>query len=407
MAQTELSPSDLEAAFADFSRKSGQLETCYYGLKERVEELSEKLSQARSARHRELLEKERLGNRLSHLLETLPGAFLVIDGDGVILERNKRASDLLNRPLLGVCWSEVVQREFCPNQRVDGDLCLKDGRWINLFRKPLECEHGEILLLTDVTESRRMSEMLQTSDRLSAIGEMTASLAHQIRTPLASALLYISQLESREESSTRGRDIARKAGDCLRNLDGLVNDMLNYAGGVRPHGDTFNVGDLLLDVLNVIEPQLDDSSYVTIELEDRAMTLTGNREALLGALVNLVENALQACGEQPIIELSAFQNDEGIYLIVADNGHGIAESDRANLFQPFYTTRPQGTGLGLAVARSVAEAHGGRIELESGDYGSTFAIHVPADPVVESTSGARNIPMAHSVQTAGLEAAHA
>lgn len=407
MAQTELSPPELEAAFADFSRKSGQLETCYLGLRERVEELSEKLSQARTDRHRELLEKERLGNRLSHLLETLPGAFLVIDGDGVILERNKRASDLLNRPLLGVCWSEVVQREFCPNRRVDGDLCLKDGRWINLFRKSLECEHGEILLLTDVTESRRMSEMLQISDRLSAIGEMTASLAHQIRTPLASALLYISQLEAREESSKPGPDIARKAGDCLRNLDRLVNDMLNYAGGVTPHGDTFHVRELLKDVLNVIEPQLDDSSYVTVELQNRDMTLTGNREALLGALVNLVENALQACGEQPLIELSAIRSDDGIYLTVADNGHGIPESEWTNLFQPFYTTRPQGTGLGLAVVRSVAEAHGGSIELESGEHGSTFVIHLPADPVAEAIPGGYSMHFGHSVQTAQLEAAHA
>lgn len=392
MTQAAISHKDLELAFEAFNKQSGLLEACYRSLQQRVEELSERLRVAQSARHRELLEKERLSNRLSSLLETLPGAFLVIDGDGVILERNNRAADLLSQPLIGCCWSDVVQREFCPNRRVDGDLCLRDGRWINLFRRPLEYGHGEILLLTDVTESRRMSEMLQCQDRLSAMGEMTATLAHQIRTPLSSALLYLSQLESDrdngdEESGVKKNcEVARKAAQCLRNLDGLVSDMLNFVGGVRRHGETIDVRSLLDDVFAAIEPQLGDGSYVTVDLQEDGLTVVGNREALQGALLNLVENALQACGDFPIVELSAARNDDEVCLIVTDNGHGLSEEARSKLFQPFYTTRPQGTGLGLAIVGSVAEAHGGCVEFDSGPHGSTFAICLPAEaPSVSAT----------------------
>lgn len=392
MAPATINPKDLEVAFTAFNQKSGQLEDCYRDLRARVEELSERLSQAQSARHRELLEKERLGNRLSRLLETLPGAFLVIDGDGIVLERNNRASDLLGQPLIGVCWAEVVQRAFCPNRRVDGDLCLKDGRWINLFRRPLDYEHGEILLLTDVTESRRMSDMLRSHERLSAVGEMSASLAHQIRTPLSSAMLYISQLESENSTETSGGGLASKAGECLRSLDGLVNDMLGYVGGVQPQGEAIAVDKLLQDAMSAIEPHLSDMSYVTVDFPNKNLTVTGNRDALLGALLNLIKNALQACDENPVIELSAYGNDDEVCLVVADNGSGVPAEARAKLFQPFYTTRPQGTGLGLAVVRSVAEAHGGNVELESSDYGSTFVICLP------TVSASMALPGGHRMQ---------
>ena len=413
MTQAAISHKDLELAFEAFNKQSGLLEACYRSLQQRVEELSERLRVAQSARHRELLEKERLSNRLSSLLETLPGAFLVIDGDGVILERNNRAADLLSQPLIGCCWSDVVQREFCPNRRVDGDLCLRDGRWINLFRRPLEYGHGEILLLTDVTESRRMSEMLQCQDRLSAMGEMTATLAHQIRTPLSSALLYLSQLESDEDngdkesgakknSAKKNSEIARKAAQYLRNLDGLVSDMLNFVGGVRRHGETIDVRSLLDEVFAAIEPQLGDGSYVTVDLQEDGLTVVGNREALQGALLNLVENALQACGDFPVVELSAARNDDEVCLIVTDNGHGLSEEARSKLFQPFYTTRPQGTGLGLAIVGSVAEAHGGSVEFDSGSHGSTFAICLPAEapgvPAVDDEVSAGS-PMPSSAQS--------
>lgn len=368
----------LEAAFAAFNQQSGLLEECYRSLQARVAELTERLEHAQSARHRELLEKERLSNRLSRLLETLPGAFLVIDGDGVILERNNHATDLLRQPLLGSCWADVVQREFRPCERVDGDLQLRDGRWVNLFRRPLDVEHGEILLLTEVTEVRRMSKLLERQERLSSLGEITASLAHQIRTPLASAMLYLSDFETDDAGDDKRTRRATKALACLRSLDRLVNDTLVIASGAQSEEGIVTIGELLQSVADTISPQLDHDSDVGVTLDDPDLVVSGNRDALHGALLNLVTNALEAC-ERPQVELSAATVGTEIWLMVSDNGPGIAEEDRDRLFEPFYTTRKRGTGLGLAVVRTVARAHGGNVIVESGALGTTFAICLPAD----------------------------
>ncbi|MCH8136758.1 MAG: PAS domain-containing sensor histidine kinase, partial [Proteobacteria bacterium] len=341
MSQAAIDPPALEVAFAAFNEQSDLLEECYRALQERIVELTARLRSSQTERHRELLEKERLSNRLSRLLETLPGALLVIDGEGVIFERNNRAAELLNQPLLGCCWSDVVQREFCPNTRVDGDLRLKDGRWLNLFRRPLDSESGEILLLTDVTESRQMTQLLQRHERLSAIGEMTSSLAHQIRTPLSSSLLYLAQIESETTTEEKRRENAAKATRCLRDLDNLVNDMLCFAGGARADGESIKVIDLLRDVFSAIEPQLNDCSYVTVEMFDESLTVTGNREALLGAMLNLVSNAIQSGGSSPVVELSALRVEDQICLTVSDNGCGLSAEVRRRMFEPFYTTRPQ------------------------------------------------------------------
>ena len=378
MQQSHFDPSALEAAFAEFNLQSGLLEECYRSLQARIEELTRRLEIAQTERHRELLEKERLSNRLSRLLETLPGAFLVIDGDGVILERNSRATDLLQRPLLACCWADVVQREFRPCERVDGDLQLKDGRWVNIFRRPLETEGGEILLLTDVTESRRMSKLLERHERLSALGEMTASLAHQIRTPLSSAMLYLSDHVADCEASGYEAGQASSALECLRTLDGLVTDTLAFAGGSRVDEDDINVSTLLQSVSDTIAPQLDDESIVTVEFDDPGLSVRGNRDAIHGAMLNLVTNALEA-SHKPQVEISAASSDDQVWLIVSDNGQGVADEIRDKLFEPFYTTRKRGTGLGLSIVRTVARAHGGEVVVETGALGSTFAICLPVN----------------------------
>lgn len=390
MKQSNLDPRALEAAFAEFNEQSGLLEDCYRSLQDRVHQLTERLKIAQSDRHRELLEKERLSNRLSRLLETLPGAFLVIDGSGVILERNNRAVDLLQQPLLGTCWADVVQREFRACERVDGDLQLKDGRWVHLFRRPLDAESGEILLLTDVTESRRMSKLLERQERLSLLGEMTASLAHQIRTPLSSAILYLSDVDAEGDRADETADKAARALDCLRTLDGLVTDTLNFASGAESDDESIVVVELLQSVLETITPLLDGESCVSLEFDDPGLTISGSRDSLQGALLNLVTNALKA-GPQPQVELSAASVDDEVWLIVSDNGHGISEEVRARLFEPFYTTRKSGTGLGLSVVQAVARAHDGDVIVESGTFGSTFAICLPVGRTRRALPGGHRV----------------
>lgn len=379
MASAAMNAEALKSAFEAFNQQSTALEASYRRLQEKVTHLTQQLEVSQAAQFRELREKERLGDRLSRLLEALPGAVVLLDGDGIIRECNERATTLLDQPLVGCAWSAIVRREFRRAEFTDGDLKRKDGRWLSLARRPLESEPGEILLLTDVTETRRLAELLQRAERLSGIGEMTARLGHQIRTPLTSAMLYASRLAKGADEEQR--ETAQIVINRLRELGAMVDDMLRYAAGVPKPGHVVGVGALLDRVAETMLPQFDGRGRLAVVVAsgDEALAVRADAEALQGALTNLVSNALQSAadGRDLTVELGAVCRDERVCLTVADNGHGIDATLRERIFEPFFTTRPQGTGLGLAVVRSVAAAHEGEVGLESGPGGSTFSICLP------------------------------
>src|SRR5690606_13169564 len=123
-------------------------------------------------------------------LDILPGGVVVLDGRGRVIEANPLALELLGEPLLGVFWREVIQRSFAPRADDGHEISLQDGRRLSLATRSLAGEPGQLILLTDLTETRRLQDELARHARLSALGRMVASLAHQIRTPLSTALLY-------------------------------------------------------------------------------------------------------------------------------------------------------------------------------------------------------------------------
>ena len=321
--------------------------------------------------------------RMAPLRVQLFKNLVVLDGEGIVVECNSRAVEMLNRPLIGLTWSEIIRREFGTSpatREASGELRLPDGRCLSLSRRSLDPEPGEILLLTDVTETRRLQEVVERKSRLSSMGEMTARLAHQIRTPLASALLYVSQIEQAGEQAALVRRFAGRAIGKLRELEQMINDMVVFAGGGRSAAESFAVEDLLQDVAEATGPALRGEATVSIAVSDPSLTLHGNRPALAGALTNLVQNALQIAGDGARVELGAAAAAGGeIWLTVTDNGPGVEEELRERIFEPFFTTRRQGTGLGLAVVDSVARAHGGTVSVENHGAGATFLMRLPAD----------------------------
>lgn len=383
MNTTAANVEQLQSAFELFNEQAFVLERSYRELQQRVEILASELREARSARHQELVAKERLSQRLSLLLESLPGAIVVIDGEGVIREQNSEALKLLNEPLSGCSWASIVRREVRAGGSEDGNIQLADGRWLSLSRRPLRNEPGEILLLADITDSRQMSALRQRRERLTAIGEMTAEFAHQVRTPLASAMLYASQLDTSTPKQSR---LAARLGERLNDLGRMVNDMLGFAAGGRRAEDTVDVRTLLVDVRTTLEAQLggepalelyiDGSNIDRAEPRAEALTVVANENALRGALINLVANAEQAGATA--IQLGAWSDESNTWFTVSDDGPGIPDDIRSRLFEPFFTTRPAGTGLGLAVVADVASAHGGEVFVDSLRSGTRFTLRIPA-----------------------------
>ena len=369
---------ELEEAFSTFNRLSEQLSTSYHDLEDRVDELNEELAVAHSEKLEHYKEKERLAERLDSLLSALPAGVVVMDGTGRIAEANPAAIELLGEPLSGELWRDVISRAFEANAENGMDLLLRSGRLVSLSTCPLGSEPGQILMINDVTEGRVLQEKVNQHKRLTAMGEMVASLAHQIRTPLSSAMLYLSHLRKPLDEDKRLK-FADKVSASIKHLEKLVSDMLIFARGEMGGGEAVPVSELIDSLVHNLDAELNDSSTELL-LEDEAgdVLVRCNRDILASAILNLASNAIQAMGKGGALTVRTRVQEQWIDIIVADTGPGIDAQTQARIFEPFYTTRANGTGLGLAVVQAVAKAHQGELWLKSTlGEGSQFGIRLP------------------------------
>ena len=373
--------SELEKAFSVFNRLSNELQSSYQTLQQRVAGLTGELEDARRATQDAAAESQRTAQRLRSLLATLPGGIVVVDDAGRIQEHNPIAAEILGGDLVGESWQRVVKDVLRNPSAADGDWLTHDGRRIALAASSLPQESLKIILLTDVTETRALQELAARNQRLSAIGKMAASLAHQIRTPLAGALLYLSQCRSRRDDRERGK-LLEKGIERLRHLDLLVQDMLVFARGKGP-GERVRVADLFKAVHDAAMAVKPANAHLVIHGSDVLVELDGNSTALTAALTNLVNNAFESAPDV-VVTLKAKLRGDRVEFTVRDNGPGIAPSIQSRVFEPFFSTRPAGTGLGLAVVKTVAEAHGGDLALHSeGGRGTRIDINLPRTAPVD------------------------
>ncbi|MEO8037375.1 MAG: ATP-binding protein [Betaproteobacteria bacterium] len=376
-----IDPRALEAAFSLFNEASAQLATAYQELQGRVEGLAGELAVANGELKRQYLEKQALSQRLGLLLAALPGGVIVLDGSGLVLEANPAARNWLGEGISGAAWSEISARRLEP---ADGprEWNVSAGavhRRITVSESPLDSAGGRILLLNDITESARLKQQLEQHKKLSAMGEMAAGLAHQLRTPLATALLYAANLAKEGLKDSERLRFSERIRERLHYLERMIQEMLMFVRGEAAGDEVFVLDAVVQELAQIIEPQMAGRG-VAFGLVNHAgpVRVRGGRKALSGALLNLLENALQACEAGGRVDLEVEAPDREATVRVHDNGCGIAADVQARLFEPFFTTRQEGTGLGLAIVRSVVEAHGGKVQVESvPGAGTTFVVRFP------------------------------
>lgn len=364
---------DLEQSLALFEQMSSRLGSSYSLLENRVNELTGQLAQVSEQRVQELNEKERLAHRLQSLLDLLPGGVVVIDGHGVVREANPVARDMLGEALLGCLWRDVIAQRFAPRRDDGHEISLADGRRLSISTRSLQGEPGQLVLLTDLTETRRLQDQLSRHERLSAMGRMVASLAHQVRTPLSAALLYASHLTEQVLPAEQQQRFAGRLKERLHELEHQVRDMLVFARGELPLPDRLNPVQLFDALRHAGDSQVQGVN-VRWQCDVRRGELVCNRDTLVGALLNLVENSIQAAGQGVRLKVHAYRRGSTLRLCISDNGPGIDALTLARLGEPFFTTKATGTGLGLAVVKAVARAHQGELQLRSRPGRGTCAL---------------------------------
>lgn len=331
--------------------------------------------------HQKTTSSEVSQNRLAHLVDILPSGVVILDANGNVEEANKMAIDFFGESVVGKRWFNIINKYFEPRADDGHEVSLKDGRRLKIAITSLEPEDGQLILLTDLTQTRQMQNNMAHMQRLSALGKMVASLAHQVRTPLSAAMLYAANLKSKtmpEQSRIRFHDklMAR-----LKDLEQQVNDMLMFA---RNDSGQMSVELSLQEILSEVRASSDamleqHKAQLIVTLPDPDLLILGNRSALSGAITNLIHNAIQAKPSGLLMHLTAKRHaDNEVEISLVDNGPGISIEQQQKIFEPFYTTKTQGTGLGLAVVQSVAKSHNGQLTLLSKQgHGSCFSLILP------------------------------
>jgi two-component system, sensor histidine kinase FlrB len=369
----------LRDAFHAFEGAANRLESSYGLLRDRVEVLTTQLAQAHDSLERELREKQALAERQAALLAALPAGVVVVDADGTVREANPAAEKLLGIALVGRSWTRAKERLTAVDGAFEWLTPGEAPRRIGLEEQSMGPSRGRILLLHDVTEAHAARERLQQNERLAAMGQMAARFAHQLRTPLATAMLYADRLERGTIGDKDRADIGQRILARLRNLERVTREMLRFVSGERAPDKDIEVGVLLGEAAEVMTPLMAVRG-ITFSCEDHTggAILHGDRRGLSAALLSLLENAGQATPQGGKVRVDAMANSTRVRIRVSDSGNGIEPDALPRLFEPFYSTRTDGTGLGLAIVKSVVEAHGGTIEVTSAHHaGTCFTLILP------------------------------
>ncbi len=323
--------------------------------------------------------------RLNHLLEVMPAGVIVLDQKGRIKQANQQAAELLGEPLEKELWREIILRSFKPQADDGHEVSLRDGRKVKISITPLVEEKGQLIVLTDLTETRELQSRISHLQRLSSLGKMVASLAHQVRTPLSSAMLYAANLRSLNLKNPMADRFTTNLQNRLKDLESQVNDMLLFAkSGEQQIVAPLTVSQVMVSGAEAVDALLATKSLqLKFEKKPSMHQLMGNETALTGAISNLLHNAIEVSQEGDVIEVITDVVEENgapyISIQIKDQGCGLLEHQIDSIFEPFFTTKTQGTGLGLAVVKSVAKSHHGFVKAANNKEGkgACFTLLLP------------------------------
>lgn len=234
---------------------------------------------------------------------------------------------------------------------------------------------GTVHIVRDVTELKRIRERLATAERMAALGEVAAKVAHEIRNPLVSVGGFAQRLEHKLEGNLK--EYATIISREVKRLEDILRDILGFVRDVRLTTTDVDINGLMRDVMSLFESEVMERGIVFETTFGEVPLVRLDMDRIKEAFLNIVNNSIQAVGNHGRITTKTYSSDGYVVVEISDTGKGIAEKDLPFIFDPFYTTKPTGTGLGLAITRRIIEEHKGRIEVKSKlEEGTTVKVYL-------------------------------
>ncbi len=358
----------LNKAIESINSVSSTLMQYYQSLEEQVKMLTEEVDQ-----------KKQL---LDGIVGSIDVGVIFFDRDGVIRLVNKAAEGLLNIDSVTIVGGRSIHADI-----TEGMIYPEKGRPFHALVSRSDVLGGDgsaignVLIFKDITNLKRLEAENERNRRLSAMGELVMKIAHEIRNPLGSIELFANLLAN-DLKGTQQVDYARRISNSVRSLVNTLDNMLRFSGEIRPKMEYSCINDLVRDTCNEFGEVLSGGSIEIIFAEEGRHSLYLDPGLMRQALINILLNAIQAMreGGKIAVGIRRATDKADIEVSIRDSGSGMDEETKARLFEPFFSTKDRGTGLGMSITVGIISAHKGRIEVESEiGHGTEFIISLPAE----------------------------
>jgi len=285
------------------------------------------------------------------------------------------AYDFIAKPIVKDVLLNAVRRATDKKRLTDEKVRLEE-------KIKRHTEELELRVAERTAELVETHKRLVTQERIAALGRAAAQVAHEVKNPLAGLLLYSQHLQSKAINfSDTETYLVDKIVETIQHLNNRVEQILGLA---RPVSITLRLGNLVEmidDVLELLRPQLNANNVeVRLSMDHQAADGMFDDASLRGALLNLIKNAIEAMPDGGTVSIAVNRTSDTLRVDIADTGRGIGEEEAKKIFEPFYTTKTHGLGLGMPYAKKIIEQHGGEISLSSRPgEGTKISIELPAD----------------------------